>query len=163
VSVAQGGVDGELGASSTGKLDIELTVPNRVRFMVFIDLGQERATGTGDVVRSADTCLSMNTTGGYSVKLVTNHEAFVLRNETLEEWIPFFAYWNDQAGIEGRRQLAHGKVLTGLTLDEEQTQQCLKGLSEGNSNFSIVIPQLSVQHARQAGYGATLSLIISPE
>lgn len=161
--IAQFSIDGELGTTSTGKLDIELNVSNRVNFTVFVDPGREMATGTGDVLRSADTCLSMNTGGGYSVKVVTNHDAFVLRNDTLGEWIPFFAYWNDHAGLEGRQQLTHGVTLTGLALDEAQTKKCLEGLAPGNSNFSIVIPQLSVQHARQAGYGATISLIVAPE
>lgn len=152
---------------STGSFDINLRIPEIIKFSVTIGLDQ-KTLSDGDVVKYTDTCISYNSGSRYNIAVTTDSGDFTLnrlnkKNKNTEKQVYFNAYWNDSSGIEGRKKLEYGKPLSGQTIDAQQTADCLSGKLRGNSNFSIQVSKEKAPDVIDGKYGTAISIIISPE
>ncbi len=160
MAVEDGDIDPK---ASKGKMDVRLTIPDTIRFIIEVNFDKEQTSPSGDIVRETDACIYFNGGGSYSIIATTDNNDFKLKKTDNGEDVGFAAYWSSTLGREGRQPLQYGKALTGLTIDNSETEDCLSGKGRGNSNFSIQIPRSSVGKVRTGSYSSTISVVISPE
>lgn len=150
--------DGELGATSTGTINVNLRIPDTIRFNMSVDVDS-----SSDVIvkRQADLCIYINGGGNYSVTVTTDNDGYILSG--VSKQIQFDAYWNDAAGQDDRKKLEYGVPLTGQKTNEKDTKKCIKGEILGNSNFSIEVPRERKADVLKGQYQTIISIIIAPE
>ena len=151
---------------SVAKVDVSLKIPDTIRFAIEVDFDKDSITPEGDIVKQTDACIFFNGGGSYSIIATTNNEGFKLQKsdrQGMPNGVEFQAYWNTKSGREGGKPLTHGEPMTGLAIDEIETQRCVDGKTRGNSNFSIVIPKGSAGKVRTGSYSTTISVVISPD
>ena len=152
--------------ASIGEADVTLRIPDTIRFAIEVDFDKESTSPAGDIVKETDACIFFNGGGSYSIIATTNNNGFNLRKPGRQgkpNGVDFQAYWNTKSGREGGVPLIYGTPMTGLTIDEAETQKCIEGKTRGNSNFSIVIPKSSATKVRTGSYSITISVVISPD
>lgn len=161
--VAMAVEDGDVGEKTTGQTDVRLTISDTIRFSIEVDFDKEEISAAGDIIRETDACIFFNSGGSYSIIATTDNKDFRLEKPGDDNGIGFAAYWSSTLGRKGRKPLQYGVPLTGQTIDDTETQNCLKGKGRGNSNFSIQIPKSSAGKVRTGSYRTTISIVISPD
>ncbi len=161
--VAMAVEDGDVGEKTTGQTDVRLTIPDTIRFSIEVDFDREATSPAGDIIRETEACIFFNGGGSYSIIATTDNKDFKLKKPGNGDGVDFVAYWSSTQGRAGRKPLLYGVPLTGQTIDDIETENCLKGKGRGNSNFSIQIPKSSAGKVRTGSYRTTISVVISPD
>ncbi|MFL0810487.1 MAG: hypothetical protein K6L76_08740 [Agarilytica sp.] len=158
-------LDGDTDLRSGGIVDLDLTIPETIRFEVSIDFSEERVSHSGDIVREFPACIFFNGTGKYSVSVTSQSGQFVLLppSGSFDNAVKFLAYWSDEMNGSRRTLLQPGTVLGGQQVERKSASKCLNKVLQGNSVFSIVVPKDEVSFAEKGTYGVTISIIVSPE
>lgn len=163
-SPAFASTDGSFGATSTGSVIINASVPGRVRISGLTDVTFANADPSSAARDAQSVCVWSNTsTRGYSITAsgsgATN--AFTLASGTLPV-VPYTVEWAPTSGQTSGTALTAGTPLTGQT-SAAINSDCSAGPSASASLVvSIGSPTLQTMTAG-ATYNGTLTLVVAPE
>ena len=154
---------GSLGATSTGSVAINASVPNRVQLTGLTDVSfanQDPATAAANAQK---VCVwSTTSTKGYNVTATGSGtaNAFTLANGALT--VPYTVEWAGSTGQTSGTALASGTALTGLT-SLATNAQCASGPSK-SASLIVRISSANLQTMQAAtSYTGTLTLVVAPE
>ena len=156
--------DGAFGATSTGSVVINASVPGRVRISGLSDVTFALADPTAAASDAQDVCVWSNTnTRGYSITATGSGtaNAFTLSSGALPV-VPYTVEWASTSGQTGGTSLATGTALTGLT-STAINPDCSAGPA---ASASLVVSMASsTLQGMTAGvtYAGTLYLVVAPE
>lgn len=154
---------GTQGSTSTGSVNINASVPSRVRISGLTDVNLLNQDPTIDAVSSQDVCVWSNTaTRGYSITATGSGSgsAFTLAGSSSS--VPYSVEWADSTAQTTGTSLTTGAAVTGFTSSATQ-QVCSAGPSASASLIiKIASADLSTMQAAQT-YTGTLTLLVTPE
>lgn len=166
-SDALAAVQGELGETSTGSLDISVSKPARARISDLNDLTLASwVNGDGDVVLKDDVCVySSKAQGGYTIKASGSgaDSGFTLANG--DEVLPYNVTWN--AGGVGNladtgTQLVANVTSAKMTGASRDSSSC-NGANPGPTARVIVsMLETDMDAAVDGTYDGTLTLLVTP-
>ncbi len=147
--------DGVVGSTSTGTLDIEVTVADAVRISGLTDITAS-FDGTNDIVETSDACIYRNAAGGNYAITATGDGAggaFTIGDGTTD--IPYEVRWDGSATA-----MTSGTQLTGLSGADETSTSC-----GGTPNASVEVTILAADllTVPQTTLDGTLTLVVAPE
>lgn len=151
--------DGSLGATSTGDLDVIVSVADRVQISGLNDIDFGAYAGTGGLDGNDAFCVYRNGTGAYSVSIDSPQADG--GNFRLSDGSNFIAYsvtFNDDADIAGGSAVSSGDPLTGTG---SATSLTCGGAS--NASLGVSIAENDLQAAASGNYTDTLTLVVSPQ
>ena len=151
--------DGVVGATSTGTLEIQVSVADAVRISGLTDI-TAAFDGTNDIVESRGACIYRNEAGGeYGITATGSggSGAFTI-DDSLSGGttvIPYEVRWNGSATA-----MTSGTALTGLTGAHETSANC-----GGTTNTTVEVTVLATDllTAPQTTLNGTLTLVVAPE
>lgn len=163
-SDAMAATDGTLGATSTGTININASVANRVRITGLTDvsfLNQDAGTAASN---AQDICVWSNTaTKGYSISATGNGTAGAFTLATTGGLsVDYSVQWEDISGVSTGTSLTAGAAAAGYTSSATH-QSCSVGpISSASLIVGLDTTALS---SMQAGvtYTGVLTLLVSPE
>jgi hypothetical protein len=155
---------GSLGATSTGSVNINASVPGRVRISGLSDVTFSNVDPSVAASNAQNICVWSNTsTRGYSITATGSGaaNAFTLSSGALPV-VPYIVQWAPTSGQTSGTSLAAGTALTGQT-STAINSDCTAGPSASASLVvSIGSPTLQGMTAGVT-YNGTLTLVVAPE
>lgn len=164
VEPAVASTQGSFGATSTGSLTINASVPGRVRISGLSDITFASVDPTAEATDAQDVCVWSNTnTRGYSITATGSGAAgaFTLASGALPV-VPYSVEWAPSSGQTGGTGLSAATPLTGQT-STAINSDCSAG--PPSSASLIVSIGSSTLQSMSAGvaYNGTLTLVVAPE
>jgi len=164
VESANASTQGSFGATSTGSVNINASVPARVRISGLTDVDLTNSDPSADASVAQSVCVWSNTaTRGYRVTASGSGaaNAFTLANGALPV-VPYSVEWAGSSGQTTGTVLATGTPLTGLA-SSATTSNCAAGpASSASLIVKIGAPDLQVMPAT-TNFSGTLTLVVAPE
>lgn len=162
--VANASTQGTPGATSTGSVNINASVPARVRITNLTDVNLTNVEPTVDALNAQSVCVWSNSaTRGYRVTAQGSGagNAFTLSSGAYPV-VPYTVEWAASAGQSAGTGLSTGVALTGLT-SAATSADCSSGPS--NSASLIVKIGSSELQAMPAAttFTGSLTLVVAPE
>lgn len=156
--------DGSFGATSTGSVSINASVPGRVRISGLTDVAFSNVDPMGTATNAQSLCVWSNTsTRGYSITATGSGaaSAFTLASGALPA-APYTVQWAPTSAQTSGTSLAVGTALTGQT-STAINSNCSAGPSATAS--LVVSVGSSTLQSMTAGvtYNGTLTLVVAPE
>jgi len=162
--VAHASTQGSFGATSTGSVNINASVPGRVRISGLTDVDLTNVDPSVNASVAQDVCVWSNTaTRGYQITATGSGagNAFTLANGALPV-VPYTVEWASSAGQTGGTALAAGTALTGQT-SSATNSNCASGpVSSASLIVNIGATDLQAMPASTTFTG-TLTLVVAPE
>jgi hypothetical protein len=156
--------DGSFGATSTGSVVINASVPGRVRISGLTDVTFSNVDPSVAAADAQSVCVWSNTsTRGYSITATGSGaaNAFTLSSGALPV-VPYTVEWAPTSGQTSGASLAAGTALTGQT-STATNSDCSAGPSASASLVvSVGSPTLQSMTAGVT-YNGTLTLVVAPE
>ena len=153
--------DGQLGATSIGKLDITLKISNLVRISHLDDLDFGTYNGVGDLSANDDVCVYRNgATGRYQVTAAAVEGKFAVKSPDDDE-IPYDVFFNDKKGTNGGIQLAYNTTSSTQTGANTESTDCFNGKTL-NANIRVDFDSGDLQSAPEGSYKSTLLVAVEP-
>lgn len=164
VSPAVASTDGSFGATSTGSVNINASVPGRVRISGLTDVTFSNVDPSVAAIAAQNVCVWSNTsTRGYSITATGSGaaSAFTLASGALPV-VPYTVEWAPTSAQNSGTSLAAGTALPGQT-STAINSDCSAGPSATAS--LIVSLGSSTLQGMTAGvtYNGTLTLVVAPE
>lgn len=161
---AAASTQGSFGATSTGSLTINASVPGRVRISGLSDVTFSNVDPSVDATDAQNVCVWSNTsTRGYSITATGSGTggAFTLASGALPA-VPYAVEWALSSGQTSGTSLAAATALTGQT-STAINQDCSAGPS-ASASLVVSIASATLQ-SMSAGvtYNGTLTLVVAPE
>jgi len=155
---------GSFGATSTGSVTINASVPGRVRISGLSDVTFSNVDPSADASNAQNVCVWSNTsTRGYTVTATGSGaaNAFTLESGALPA-VPYTVQWAGSSGQASGTSLAAGAALTGQT-STAINSDCSAGPAASAS--LVVSVASSTLQSMTAGvtYNGTLTLVVAPE
>jgi hypothetical protein len=154
--------DGTLGATSSGSVEISLTIPTLVRITDVQNLDLGTFTGSGDLSANDSVCIYTNLEAG-TYKITASGDgtggAFEVKNGS-NVTLPYLVFWNDQPSPSGGIALDSGTASATQGGADTNSQTC--SVLGNNANFMVRIVEAVLQGAVPDVYTGTLSLVIEP-
>lgn len=156
--------DGAFGATSTGSININASVPGRVRISGLSDINFAGADPLSEARNAQNLCVWSNTsTRRYSITATGNgaSSAFTLSSGSLPT-VPFAVRWSQTSGQSSGVSLTPGVPLTGL-VSTAVNSDCTAGPQTTASMIvSLASPDLQGMTSGVT-YNGTLTLVVAPE
>ena len=164
VEPAAASTQGTFGATSTGSVTINASVPGRVRISGLSDVTFSSVDPSLDATNAQNVCVWSNTsTRGYSITATGSGTAgaFTLAGGALPA-VPYVVEWAPSSGQASGTSLAAATALTGQT-STAINSDCTAGPSTSAS--LVVSIGSSTLQSMSAGvtYNGTLTLVVAPE
>ncbi|HVJ70760.1 MAG TPA: hypothetical protein VM531_04490 [Sphingomicrobium sp.] len=161
---AYASTQGTFGATSTGSVNINASVPARVRISGLTDVDLTNSDPSMNAAVAQNVCVWSNTaTRGYRVTATGSGaaNAFTLANGALPV-VPYTVEWSGTSGQSIGTSLTTGSVLAGQT-SSATVQDCSAG--PASSASLIVRVGSSALQAMPAAttFTGTLTLVVAPE
>jgi hypothetical protein len=155
---------GSFGATSTGSVNINASVPGRVRISGLSDINFSNADPSANASNAQNVCVWSNTsTKGYTITATGSGaaNAFTLTSGALAP-VPYTVEWAGSSGQTSGTSLTAGSTLTGQT-SSATNQDCSAGPAS-SASLVVSIGSSNLQ-AMTAGvtYNGTLTLLVAPE
>lgn len=163
-SPALASTQGSFGATSTGSLTINASVPGRVRISGLSDVTFTNADPSVDASNAQNVCVWSNTsTRGYNITATGSGSggAFTLASGALPP-VPYAVEWAPSSGQTSGTSLTASTALTGQT-STATNSDCSAGPS-ASASLVVSIGSTTLQ-GMDAGvtYNGTLTLVVAPE
>lgn len=162
VTPCLGATDGTRGTSSTGDLDITMSVPSLVKISHVADLSFGTYSGSGSTSRNDDVCVWTNlASGNYRVTARGNGAAnafTVKRANPATDTAPYTVRWNNAPG-PGTTALTADTISADFSGANTTNTTCSGGV---NANFQVSFTQSALLAVPAGEYSGVLTLIISP-
>jgi len=154
---------GTPGATSTGSVNINASVPNRVRISGLTDISLLNQDPTVEAQSAQDVCVWSNTaTRGYSITATGSGSGNAFTLAGGGGTVPYSVEWSGSIGQTSGTALTSSSPETGLTSTATQ-QLCNAGPSASASLIiKISSTDLSTMQAATT-YTGTLTLLVTPE
>jgi len=164
VEPAAASTQGTFGATSTGSVTINASVPGRVRISGLSDVTFASVDPSLDATDAQNVCVWSNTsTRGYSITATGSGSggAFTLASGALPA-VPYAVEWAPSSGQTSGTSLAATTALTGQT-STAINSDCTAGPS-ASASLVVSIGSATLQ-SMSAGvtYNGTLTLVVAPE
>ena len=160
---ASAATNGSFGSTSTGNVNINASVPNRVRLSGLTDVSLLNLDPTVDATSAQNVCVFSNTaTRGYSITATGSGAASAFTLSAGASNVPYSVEWSDTVNAASGSGLTAGTAGTGFTSTATH-QLCNTGPS---ASASLVVKLASADlSSMQAGqtYTGTLTLLVQPE
>jgi hypothetical protein len=165
---AHAAVQGSLGATSTGSVDILVKKPARVRISNLQDLTVNQwVDGDGPVQLTNDVCVySTRPNGGYKI---TAHgdgtgNAFTIK-DAANDIMPYTVAWNS-AGVGALSNtgaaLTTGTQSAALTHAATDSSTCAGATPGATARLIVNIAEASMVAATDGDYAGTLTMLVTP-
>jgi hypothetical protein len=155
---------GSFGATSTGSISINASVPGRVRISGLKDVTFANVDPLAAASNAQNVCVWSNTsTRGYSITATGSGagSAFTLTNG-VDAAVPYSVAWASTSGQTSGTSLAAGTALTGQT-STAVNSDCSTGPS-ASASLIVTIGSATLQSmVAGTNYTGTLTLVIAPE
>ena len=154
---------GSFGATSTGSISINASVPGRVRISKLSDVTFANADPSVDASNAQNVCVWSNTsTRGYSITATGSgsSSAFALSNGT--DAVPYTVGWAQSSGESTGSSLTAGAALTGQT-STATNSDCSAGPAASASLVVTIASSTLQSMAAGVDYTGTLTLVVAPE
>jgi hypothetical protein len=162
-SAASAATQGSFGATSTGSVTINASVPNKIQLTGLTDVSFLNQDPTVAAASTQNVCVWSNTsTKGYNVTATGSGagSAFTLANAALT--VPYSVEWAGTSGQSSGTALTSGSALTGLT-SVATNATCSAGASS-SASLIVKISSANLQTMQAAtNYTGTLTLVVAPE
>ncbi|MCC6220583.1 MAG: hypothetical protein IT291_04995 [Deltaproteobacteria bacterium] len=158
-SQANAATDGTLGTTSTGDLDITVTIPDLVMISGFVDIAFGVYGGTGDLTSNQNLCVYRNATAGqYTITATSAEGAFQVEAGALT--LAYSVYFNDVTGTAGEIALVYNTA----TVTQSGANTTIADCSVGgdSANVHVTITEANLQAAEPGAYSGTLILLATP-
>lgn len=154
--------DGQLGTTSTGYVEISLTIPELIKIANTHDIDLGSYTGEGPMKGNEDLCIYSNVSGGYKVSISDNGPksggTFMLHNTKKgQKNLSFHVSWNNTSGVSGSSEVLNNKQ---LSFGKVRRVNCYE--NKNNANISVDIPKKSLENAPPGLYKTRLAILIEP-
>ena len=149
---------GSVGGTSTGSVDINVTVDDAVRISGLSDL-TATFDGVNDVVENSTACIYRNATGLYAVTATGDigvSNTFII-DDAVNPAIPYTVTWNDGSGPTAMTSTVQ---LTGQTGADTTLSDCGGG---SNATVEVTVDAAALLAAPTSVYTGTLTLEVAPE
>lgn len=161
---AAASTQGSFGATSTGSLTINASVPGRVRISGLSDVTFTNADPSVNATDAQNVCVWSNTsTRGYNITATGSGTAgaFTLASGALPV-VPYTVQWASSSGQTSGTSLTAATALTGQT-STATNSDCSAGPS-ASASLVVSIGSATLQ-GMDAGvtYNGTLTLLVAPE
>lgn len=168
-SIAQAVTQGTEGNTSTGTVDLNVSIGRVVRIAGLRDFNfGVWNTGDGTLSDNDNVCIGKNDFfGPYAIRASGDGDfldpsAFTLSNGV--EQIRYNVFWNDVNGVIGNQPLSPGLILRGQTGTSAFVFFLNAiGFCINNANLQIDIPQTELDAASGGSYTGTLTLLVIPD
>ena len=158
---------GTVGATSTGTLDIDVTVDDQVRISGLSDiLIAFDPAGTGDVTGSSTACIYRNGAGTYSIEATGDgaSDAFTIEDSAATPTVvPYTVEWDDEVGGGNAAGVTSGTALTGQSGANTVSDDCSNAGGGANAFVEVTIDRADLLAAPAGTYNGTLTLLVTPE
>ena len=155
---------GSFGATSTGSINIEASVPARVRISGLSDVNFASADPTLPASDEQNVCVWSNTsTRGYNITATGSGaaNAFTLSSGALTP-VPYSVAWADSSGQTTGTALVAGSALTGL-VSTAINSSCSAGPGTSASLIVSMAPSTLESMTANTSYTGALTLVVAPE
>jgi hypothetical protein len=164
VSAAHASTQGSLGATSTGSVSINASVPNRAQITGLSDVSFANADPTVAASNAQSVCVWSNTsTKGYSITASGSGTsgAFTLASGTLPA-VPYSVQWSQSSGQTSGTAVTKSVALTGQV--STATRPACSAAPATSASLVIGIAATDLQGmASNTSYTGTLTLVVAPE
>ncbi len=152
---------GTLGTSSTGTVNISITIPGLVQITGLSDITLAPTALVAPVTGATSACIYSNTAGGsYSVTATSsNGSSGLFRVNNGSNYIPYSAYWNNTSAATQTTALASGTAVSPIAGGSTTSLTC-GGTNNANFNISFSVAQIA--GAAPLAYTDTVTLLIAP-
>ena len=150
---------GSSGATSTGDLDITLTIATLQKITGIANINFGTYSGTGDISRDDDVCVYNNRSDHtYNVKLSGSGANNVFVVARSGKTIPYRVFWNVTTGTTGNVEATKDVTLTSRT----GASSLLDCGAANTANFQVTIARSDIMKVPPGIYTGTLSIAILP-
>jgi len=164
VDAAHASTQGSFGSTSTGSVNINASVPARVRISGLTDVDLTNSDPSVNALVAQNICVYSNTaTRGYRVTATGSGaaSAFTLASGALPV-VPYAVEWAATSGQTIGTALVTGAALTGQT-SSATNSNCASGpASSASLIVKIGAPDLQAMPA-STNFSGTLTLVVAPE
>ena len=152
---------GSVGATSTGSVDIDLTVPQLARISALNDIALGTWTGTGGLSGSDSLCV-WTTTGAYNVTATGSGAggAFTL-DDGSGGTLAYAVEWADTAAAGAGSAMTAGAALNGQ--NAAATSTTCNGGANLDATVLVDVIEADLAAASYGNYTGTLTLVVAPE
>lgn len=152
---------GSVGATSSGSVDISVSIPQLTRISALNDIALGAWSGVGAMSGSDSLCV-WTTTGGYNITASGDGAggAFTL-DDGGGTTLPYTVEWADTAGAGSGTALTSGNALAGQTAAATSTT-CNSGASL-DATVLVDIAEAALSSVTDGAYTGTLTLVVAPE
>ena len=161
---AQASTQGTFGATSTGSVSINASVPARVRISGLADVDLTNSDPSSNAAVAQDVCVWSNTaTRGYRVTASGSGaaNAFTLANGALPV-VPYSVEWSGTSGQTTGTSLVTGTALVGQ-ISSATVQDCSSG-PVSSASLIVRVGSTALQAMPAATtFTGTLTLVVAPE
>lgn len=163
-AIAAGGAfaatQGSLGLSSTGSVDITLSIPDSVRIQNLVDIPLGQADGVNALSGSSPACVFRNgASGNYQITASGSGAANAFTLASGGNTIAYTATYDDGSGASA---LTTGVALTGQTGADNASQDCSTG-ANNNGTIAVSVSAAAQNGAAVGNYSGTLTLTVAAE
>ena len=158
-SAAFAASDGSLGSTSTGELDISITLPEVVRISDMDDLSFGTYDRSGNETANDNVCIYTNDAqADYRITLTGDGagNAFTVTDGT--NTVAYAVKWNDAQGTGGP-SVSTGVALANQTNANTQDTGCNGGT---NANIEVTFHESALLAAPSGNYSGTLTVMVEP-
>jgi hypothetical protein len=149
---------GTLGATSTGSLNITLTINQLVQISALDDIALGNYTGGGNMTGFDDLCVYSNI-GAYRITATGNGTGAAFHLIGGAATIPYAVQWADEAGAATGDAMTSGTVLTNQT-GTITTPNCNNG---NNARVRVTVNSTDLAAAPAQAYTGVLTLLVAPQ
>ena len=150
---------GTLGATSTGSLDITLTIDQLVQISALNDIALGNYTGGGANMTGIDDLCVYSNIGGYQITATGNGAGSAFRLIGAGATIPYAVEWADSAGAQSGDPMTSGTVLTNQS-GTFTTPNCSGG---NNARVRVTVNSTDLAAAPAQAYTGVLTLVVAPQ
>ncbi|MCE9507021.1 MAG: hypothetical protein K8R48_01730 [Alphaproteobacteria bacterium] len=153
--------DGTLGLSSTGTIDITLTIPELFRISHTSDFLLGTYGGSGDMEANNDVCVWSNGNGAYQVTITDDSgmspDGFAVEDIGGTAQINMGVFWHDAPGTTGGTAVTYGVPLAAANANTTSSDCTENGFS---ANLHILLPESDLRAAAAGSYSTRLTVLV---
>ena len=151
-------IQGTLGPTSQGSIDITLTIDPLVQISALDDIDLGNYTGAANMTGADDLCVYSNT-GAYQITATGNGAGLAFHLIGTSATVPYTVEWADAAGAGTGDALTTNTPLTGQS-GTITTPNC-----DGGNNARVIVTANStdIAPAPAGNYVGVLTLVVAPE
>lgn len=151
---------GTAGSTSTGVINITITIPNLARISALNDIALGTWSGSGPLNGRDNAICVWSSTGGYSVTATGSGSGGAFQLASGTNRVDYTVQWAQTGGASSGTAMTAGGALTGRTTTATATD-CSTGASSTAGVF-VSISAAELASSPAGTYTGTLQLLITP-